>query len=175
MAQQNQWQRVNQKEEEDKNKEIKSALDINKTLIDHLAIGITEFLGSMKFLIACILLFTVWICWNLNFLNGLKPFDPFPFPVLEMVVSLFAVVLSVSVLINQNRQGKIEKVRQRVEFEVNVRAENEITKVLQMLHDIQQEMGMNHKHDHELEAMKEQIDIKQLHQTFDEQEGKKDS
>jgi uncharacterized membrane protein len=148
--------------------ELKSSLDFTQTRIDQIAIWITNILGSMVFLVVCMLIFTLWICWNLNYLPGLKPFDPFPFPVLEMTVSLFAIILSVSVLINQNRQGKIEKIRRQVEFEVNVRAENEITKVLNMLHEIHQHLGLDSKKDQELEEMKEQIDIKQIHQALDE-------
>ncbi|MFI5162255.1 MAG: DUF1003 domain-containing protein [Sphingobacteriales bacterium] len=154
-------------------KQLKSELDIERKALDHISSGITGALGSMWFLVAYIVAFTVWICWNVGLLRGLKPFDPFPFPILEMVVSLFAIILSLTVLINQNRQGRIEKIRQQVEFEVNVRAENEITKVLTMLHEIQQKMGLANKVDPELEDMKEPIDIKQLHQTLDELENSK--
>lgn len=150
--------------------EIKSSLDFTRTRTDHIAVFIITVLGSMPFLIGCILLFTVWITWNVGIIPYLKPFDPFPFPILEMMVSIFAIILSVSVLINQNRQGRMEKIRQQVEFEVNVRAENEITKVLTMLHDIHQHLGLSQAPDQELEEMKEPIDIKQLHQTLNEQE-----
>ncbi|MDB5133557.1 MAG: hypothetical protein JWP37_160 [Mucilaginibacter sp.] len=155
--------------------ELKSALEFDKSITDHFGIGITEALGSMWFLVGYVIVFTVWICWNLHFIPAVKPFDPFPFPILEMVVSIFAIVLSVSVLINQNRQGRIEKIRRQVEFEVNVRAENEITKVLTMLHEIQQKMGLANDVDKELDDMKEPIDIKQLHQAIDEKESSEPS
>ena len=145
-----------------------------RSLTDQIAVFITDTLGSMKFLVFCILLFSLWICLNLHFLPPLKPFDPFPFPILEMLVSLFAIVLSVSVLINQNRQGKIEKIRRQVEFEVNVRAENEITKILNMLHEMHQRMGLDTKEDKELEEMKETTDVKLIHQALDEMESKND-
>jgi len=153
--------------------ELKSELDIETGAIDNFGVRITAVLGSMWFLGGYIIVFTVWICWNLRFLPGLKPFDPFPFPILQMVVSLFAIILSVSVLVNQNRQGRIERVKRQVEFEVNVRAETEITKVLNMLHEIQQKMGLANAVDKELEDMKEPIDIKQLHQTMDDKENSK--
>jgi uncharacterized membrane protein len=151
--------------------ELKSELEIEKGIPDHFGIRITGVLGSLWFLAGYIITFIVWICWNLNLLPGLKPFDPFPFPILELVVSIFAIVLSVSVLVNQNRQGRIEKIKRQVEFEVNIRAETEITKVLTMLHEIQQKMGLANAVDKELEDMKEPIDIKQLHQTLDEKEN----
>lgn len=150
--------------------ELKSSLEFTKTTTDQLAVFTIDMLGSVKFLAGCIILFVLWISWNLNFIPVLKPFDPFPFPILEMVVSLFAIVLSVSVLINQNRQSRIEKIKQQVDFEINVRAEEEITRVLNMVHEIHQKLGLKTDSDDELEAMKESTDIKKIHQTVDEKD-----
>ncbi|WP_158795491.1 DUF1003 domain-containing protein [Pedobacter sp. L105] len=147
---------------------LKSSLDFTKTVKDHVSLFIIKILGSMVFLLVCLIVFSVWITWNLNLIPHLKPFDPFPFPILEMAVSLFAIVLSVSVLINQNRQGKIETIRQRVDFEVNVRAEQEITKMLTMIHEIHQHMGLESKLDRQLEEMKAETDIKEIHKAVDE-------
>ncbi|WP_345949222.1 DUF1003 domain-containing protein [Mucilaginibacter sp. PAMB04274] len=149
---------------------LKSSLNFTKTPADHLAVYIINVLGSMVFLLFCVITFTVWICWNLNIIPGLKPFDPFPFSTLEMSVSIFAVILSVSVLINQNRQGRIEKVRQQVEFEVNVRAEHEITKILALVHDMHQKMGLKMPEDDELEQMKKKTDIREIQQSVNEQQ-----
>ncbi len=151
-----------------KDQQLQSSLDFTKTPTDHVAVFIAETLGSLGFLVSCTLLFIVWIGWNLHLFNA-EPFDPFPCPILEMIVSLFAIILSVSVLINQNRQGRIDKIRQQVEFEVNVRAENEITKILSMLHEIHQKLGLESQQDIELEKMKEQIDIKNIHRKLDEE------
>jgi uncharacterized membrane protein len=161
--------KMEEKEESAPTPELKSSLEFTKTRADNATILLIEIFGTVKFLVCCILFFIVWICWNIHF-SPLKPFDPFPFPILQMTVSVFAIILSVSVLINQNRQGKIEKIRQQVDFEVNVRAEEEITKVLTMLHEIHQKMGLNSESDKELEEMKEATDIKQIHQTINESE-----
>ncbi len=106
----------------------------------------------------------------MNFFKPLKSFDTFPFYTLQMVVSLFAIVLSVCVLINQNRQGRIEKIKQQIEFEINVRAEDEITKILNMVHETHQKMGLEDIHDEDLELMKERTDIRQIHQTLTDKE-----
>ena len=153
--------------------QLHSSLELNRSKMDKLAILITRLLGSMLFLVICLIIFSLWICWNLNFFVGLKPFDPFPFPILEMSVSLFAIILSISVLINQNRQGRLDKLRQQVEFEVNVRAESEITKVLNMLHEIHQHLGLKSIEDVELEEMKEQTDIQQIHEVLNQNEQSK--
>lgn len=147
--------------------QLKSSLDFTKTNADKFAVFLVEVLGSIKFLLLCMVLFVIWICWNLNFYPVLKPFDPFPFPILEMGVSLFAIILSVSVLINQNRQGRIEKIQKQVEFEVNVRAEGEVTKMLNMLHEIHHKLGLSAATDKELEEMKAPTDLEQIHQCID--------
>jgi uncharacterized membrane protein len=161
---------IDEKEASSSGPELKSSLDFTKTRTDQATILLIEVFGTVTFLVCCIVFFVVWICWNIH-LSPIKPFDPFPFPILQMTVSVFAIILSVSVLINQNRQGKIEKIRQQVEFEVNVRAESEITKVLTMLHEIHQKMGLNSESDKELEAMKEVTDIQQIHQTINDSEA----
>jgi uncharacterized membrane protein len=148
-------------------RELKSVLDFNPTHIDRFAVFTTRVLGSMVFLLSSMVFFAIWISWNLFMPH---PFDQFPFPVLDMVVSLFAIILSVTVLINQNRQGHMDKVRSQVEFEVNVRAENEITMMLNMLHEIHQKLGLKTEEDNELKEMKEVTDVKQIHHTIDEQE-----
>jgi uncharacterized membrane protein len=155
--------------------QLYSSLNFTKTTTDKLAVFITRIFGSMTFLLICIVFFALWICWNAHLIPALKPFDPFPFSTLEMAVSIFAVILSVSVLINQNRQSQIEKTRQQVEFEVNVRAESEITKVLHMLHDIHLKLGISNAVDQELEQMKQQTDIHEIHQSVDDKQSNADS
>jgi len=149
-------------------KELRSALDIPKTPIDNISVAGIRMFGSVPFLLGCCIFFTVWICWNMN-LMGLKPFDPYPCPILELIVSIFAIILSVSVLITQNRLGRADKIRQQVDFEVNVRAEAEITKVLNMLHAIEKKLGMDTRGDTQLEEMKEHTDVKEIHKNIDEE------
>jgi uncharacterized membrane protein len=148
---------------------LKSTLDDKQSRRDRVAVFISNTFGSIKFLLACVCFFIYWITLNLGLIPGLHPFDKYPFPALQTVVSIFAIILSVSVLISQNRQGRLEKLSQQVEFEVNVHAETEITKVLSMLHEIQKKLGID-KQDQELETMKENLDLQELHQKLDEQE-----
>jgi uncharacterized membrane protein len=59
-------------------------------------------------------------------LPGIPAFDPYPFGLLTMVVSLEAIVLSVFVLLSQNRQAEKDHVRSDIEYDVNLKAELEI-------------------------------------------------
>jgi uncharacterized membrane protein len=79
------------------------------------------FSGSIWFLVVHAVWFAVWI--GLNVIPGLAKFDPFPFGLLTMIVSLEAIALSCLVLISQNRQVEKDRVRSDVEYDVNVKAE----------------------------------------------------
>lgn len=157
------------------NDQLKSSLNFTKTRTDKLAVFIINLFGSITFLLACLLFLVLWISWNAHMIPGVKAFDPFPFSTLEMAVSVFAIILSISVLINQNRQGRIEKIREQVEFEINVRAESEITKVLQMLHEVHLKLGINTTEDQELEKMKQQTDLDEIQQSVDDKQRAADS
>lgn len=75
-----------------------------ETTQDRIADAITKFAESMSFIYLHILLFSAWIIYNLAAdQNG---FDPFPFGLLTLMVSLEAIFLSTFVMLSQNRQAK---------------------------------------------------------------------
>jgi uncharacterized membrane protein len=99
---------------------------------------LTYVAGDIRFVYFSAIWFFVWIVWNTNIIPGLKPFDPFPFGLLTMVVSLEAIFLSLFVLISQNRQASREKVRNDVEYETNIKAEIEIRALTQHVATLQE-------------------------------------
>ena len=139
----------------------KQANSIHKMSKDKVAQAITNFFGSMAFLIAFVLMVLLWIAWNNNIIPGLTPFDPAPFAKLEFFLSAFAICLTIAVLISQKRQARLEKIAEQVEFEVNLRAEKEITKVLEMLQRIEEKLGVNDK-DPKLKKMIKDLDTEKL-------------
>jgi CRP/FNR family transcriptional regulator, cyclic AMP receptor protein len=93
--------------------------------LQRIADWISWFSGSMSFLALNGIWFVVWIAVNTIQL-GVPQFDPFPFGLLTMIVSLEAIFLSCFVLISQNRQAEKDRVRSDIEYEVNIKAELEI-------------------------------------------------
>ena len=67
-----------------------------------------------------------WSAINLSLMPGVKPFDPFPFGILALVISSESVMLTIFVLISQNRQAEKDRVRADIEYEVNIKAELEV-------------------------------------------------
>jgi len=108
------------------NEEVEETL----TPLIRMADWIAWFSGSMPFLALNIVWFAGWIIVN-SFDVGIRQFDPYPFGLLTMIVSLEAIFLSIFVLISQNRQAEKDRVRSNIDYEVNVKAEMEIAQ----LHD----------------------------------------
>jgi uncharacterized membrane protein len=104
---------------------VNEEMEVHSTALLRIADWIAWFSGSMAFLILNGGWFVIWIAINTLPL-GLPHFDPFPFGLLTMIVSLEAIFLSCFVLISQNRQAQKDKVRADIEYEVNIKAELEI-------------------------------------------------
>jgi uncharacterized membrane protein len=107
------------------------------SLEDREATAITDFAGSMRFVYLHVAWFALWIAVNTGLLAALGlgrvPFDPFPFGFLTLVVSLEAIFLSTFVMIAQNRQAAVADARAQADYQVNVRAEAEVTKLLHLV------------------------------------------
>jgi CRP/FNR family cyclic AMP-dependent transcriptional regulator len=100
-------------------------IEIHSTFLQRIADWLAWFSGSMPFLISHTVWFVVWVTLNTVFL-GDRAFDPFPFGLLTMIVSLEAIFLACFVLISQNRQAEKDKVQADIEYEVNIKAELEV-------------------------------------------------
>ena len=112
-----------------------------RSLQDRIADAITSFSGRMVFAYVHIAWFGVWILLNTGRF-GVRVFDPFPYGLLTMVVSLEAIFLSTFVLISQNRLGEETERRADLDLHIGLLTEHELTRVLQMLDAIQDKMGI---------------------------------
>ena len=104
---------------------VNEEMDVHSTFLQKIADWLAWFSGSMPFLISHTFWFIIWVSLN-TFILGDKAFDPFPFGLLTMIVSLEAIFLACFVLISQNRQAQKDKVRSDIEYEVNIKAELEV-------------------------------------------------
>jgi uncharacterized membrane protein len=109
---------------------------------DRVADGVAAFSGSMTFVLLHVVIYSLWILINLKILPVVPPFDPFPFMLLSMAVSLEAIFLSTFVLMKQNRMSKRADSRAHLDLQINLLAEKEMTMVLQMLRLIGERVGV---------------------------------
>src|SRR4051794_40180576 len=107
--------------------------------LQRIADWISWFSGSMWFLLINAVWFVVWIAFNTLPL-GVPSFDPYPFGLLTMIVSLEAIFLSCFVLISQNRQAEKDRVRSDIEYDVNIKAELEVAHLHEKTDRIYEEM-----------------------------------
>ena len=118
-------------------------------LQDRIADAITAFSGRMVFVYAHIVWFGLWFVLNTGRF-GVPPFDPFPYGLLTMVVSLEAIFLATFVLISQNRLSAEAEHRADLDLHIGLLTEHELTRVLQMLDIMQDKMGIENHADSEL-------------------------
>ncbi len=124
----------------------------NRSALTRFADALTAWCGSPTFLLLNAIIFVLWILVNSSLIPGLTPFDPFPFGLLTMAVSLEAIFLSIFVLISQNRSSHTSTIRDEVNLQVNLITEQEVTKILQLLAEVRRQMGIQAV-DHELDQM----------------------
>lgn len=105
------------------------AVEERLTTVQRIADAAADFSGRFSFLLIHAVWFAGWIVLNVDVLPDIHPFDPFPFGLLTMIVSLEAIFLSCMVLISQNRTAAKDRIRSEVEYEANIRASREVTQL----------------------------------------------
>jgi uncharacterized membrane protein len=115
--------------------------DSERSLQDRIADGVTAFSGRMVFVYLHIVWFSLWVLLNTGRL-GVPVFDPFPYGLLTMIVSLEAIFLSTFVLISQNRLSDEAEHRADLTLQIGLLTERELTRVLKMLDAIQDHIGL---------------------------------
>jgi uncharacterized membrane protein len=143
--------------------EILKLESLDRTRTERIADSITSFFGSNSFIWLHVIWFSLWIIFDLPEW-GFAPFDPFPFTFLTMVVSLEAIFLSAFILMSENRQGRLTDRRARVNLQVDMIAEREITKLMKLVMDIHSQLGIQKPVDDELENMQKPTNIEHLTQ-----------
>jgi uncharacterized membrane protein len=105
---------------------VNEEIEDRRTTVQKVTDWVAAFTGSLAFLFIHVVVFAAWIIVNMGGVPGVPMFDPFPFGLLTTAVSLEAIILSVFVLLSQNRQAAKERVRSDIEYEINLKAELEV-------------------------------------------------
>ncbi len=139
-------------------KSFEARANSKRTTSEKLADMMTVRLGSMIFLVVNGAWFLLWIVVSLGLIPSLKSFDPFPFGLLTMIVSLEAIFLSIIVLISQNRNSKIDDMREEISLQIAIIAEEEITKMMELQVMILKKHGIDVSSDKDLKQMLQSTD-----------------
>lgn len=132
---------------------FKAKADAKRTLPEKFADWLTSIFGSVVFLSLNALWFSAWILINIGWIPFVEPFDPFPFGLLTMVVSLEAIFLAIIVLISQNREARIGELREEIELQISTISESEVTKLIKLMAILMEKQGIKIHEDPELKRM----------------------
>jgi len=129
---------------------------IEANLSERISDRITQFAGSMPFVVVHAVAYGMWLAVNLGAVPGVKPFDP-SFVVLAMEASVEAIFLSTFVLISQNRMMGAAAKQSDLDLQINLLAEHELTRLVKLVDAIATKMGVNVVDRNELEEIEEDV------------------
>ena len=124
-----------------------------RSFADRMAAFVAKFCGSITFVWLHVLIFAVWIAFNV--VPGLPHFDPYPFTFLTLCVSLEAIFLSSFILIAQNYEMRVSERRNQLDLQINLLIEQEATKTLQLLEAVARKVGAITEDDPEIDALEQ--------------------
>jgi uncharacterized membrane protein len=138
---------------------------------DRLAGAVSRFAGSFPFLICQVAAILIWMGVNLALDASDRSFDPFPFDFLTLLLDIEVILFSTFVLMAQNREGREAEQRGHLQLQVSLLAEQETTKMLQMLRAICGRLGLDQTGDAELAQMVEATPVEALVRELEKTSG----
>ena len=148
---------------------LKAKADAQRTASERFADWMTSRFGSIGFLVLNAAVFGIWIVVNTSAVSSITPFDPFPFNFLTMVVSLEAIILAITVLISQNREMRVEDLRDEIDLQVDMIAEQEVTKLMRVVVLLAEKNGVDLSKDTELQEMLKPTDTGRIQKILEKQ------
>jgi len=100
---------------------------------------LSAFAGSWSFIIGFIIFLLLWMFLNgyiwMRYINN-EPFDPYPFILLNLVLSCLAAIQAPIILMSQNRQAERDRRRTEYDYQVDKKAEKEVEEIKKELEEI---------------------------------------
>jgi CRP/FNR family cyclic AMP-dependent transcriptional regulator len=109
------------------------------TLGEHIADAVARFGGSWSFIISFLVVLVIYSAANV--VLGRKAWDPYPFILLNLFLSMLAALQAPVIMMSQNRQDTKDRLRGELDFDVNRRAESEIQGLSRKLNSLDEKMG----------------------------------
>ena len=153
---------------------MEKASNERRTFGEHVADMVAHTVGSWRFIIVQSTILTVWM--TLNVIGWVYEWDPFPFILLNLVLSFQAAYASPIIMMSQNRQAKINERRDELDLQINLLSEQENTETLRMLRLICDKLDIDitktAEQIFEQETHPKEV-IQQIEQTAEKTNGKK--
>lgn len=140
---------------------VREAEQARARVQDRLADGLTRFSGNMWFVYVHVAWFGWWIAINVGWIGHTR-FDPFPFGLLTLIVSLEAIFLATFVLISQNRAALLADMRADLDLQIDLLAEYEVTQLLQLMRAVAEKAGVENCSTAELEQLSRPVVVRDI-------------
>jgi CRP/FNR family transcriptional regulator, cyclic AMP receptor protein len=114
-------------------------IEEEETVGERIADVVAGFGGSWTFITTFLVVLVVYSA--VNVFLGKSAWDPYPFILLNLILSMLAAIQAPVIMMSQNRQDKKDRVRGELDFEVNRRAEQEIQGLSRKLHNMEDKLG----------------------------------
>jgi|ERR1051326_1681728 uncharacterized membrane protein len=147
---------------------IRTVSELEQTLLDQRTLGecigdaISRRAGKIGFAMFHVVWFGTWIILNAGWIKAIPAFDPYPYGFLTLVVSLEAIFLSLFILMSQNRAARQADQRAQLDLQINLLAETESTRILEMLKALCDYHGLSIGHETEIEELAQPTEPKAL-------------
>ena len=147
--------------------ELERKAHTQKSRSEALSERISAFVGSLTFVLLQVGVISLWVGWNALASPGLR-FDPYPYVLLAVVVSIEGVLIATFVLIAQNRMSVRTEWRDHLHLQVALLTEQELTLVLRILRQVSERLGIPPEIDDAAKAdhMTEETNVHELMETL---------
>jgi uncharacterized membrane protein len=113
-----------------------------RTLGERISDALVRFMGRLSFVAAHLALFVLWFLINSGAVPGVRPFDPFPFGILTLIVSAEGVLFTLLVLISQNRMARQADLRAHITLQLGLLEKKRTTRALDILEGLRERLGL---------------------------------
>jgi uncharacterized membrane protein len=137
-----------------------------RTFGERIADRIAAFAGNFKFVSLHLAVFSAWVLWNLSL--RFPHFDPAPFPVLDTLVALEAILLASIILMRQSGLGKRADERDHLMLQMLLLAEKELSALIRMNQELANRLNLPAAQDQEIEELAKPTPIDSVAQTIQE-------
>jgi uncharacterized membrane protein len=115
---------------------------LDRTAGERVSDALTGFIGRPSFVAAHLAFLATWFVVNSGLVPGVRAFDPFPFGILTLVVSTEGVLLTLFVLISQNRMVRQADLRAHLTLQIGLLAEKEATRTLEIVERLSERLQL---------------------------------
>lgn len=134
----------------------------HRTLSTRIGSAITGGIGTFASVVVHLSIIIAWCVYNSGRIRGVTPFDPFPYALLTLIVSMEGVLITLFILLTQNRMSREADLREHLNLQMGILIEQEVTAVLTVVRRLAEKHQALDTQQLEIDQLTQATDIEQL-------------